>query len=270
MHVTLVPFALALLLVAPLAMADAPSTATPVAPTPASTQVDALDEVERGLQLERPSVTREIVLHHAADAPPRALSLPPAPPAPPAPAPPAPTPHGTWYGWQPLAVDTASIAVVALSVSRFGPSNSEAQWALAAGGAGSFALGGPIIHAAHGRWGAAAGDLALRVGVPLVTGLIGFGIASTQTPSPPAFCNAPAPDQELGCALYPIGNDAMLLGGALLGAGAGALAVSLVDAVFLARTPATAPSEQRPALTWSPTVSVRPEGGASAGIVGRF
>jgi hypothetical protein len=62
----------------------------------------------------------------------------------------------SWYGWQPLIIDGLSIPL------------------LAAAGAGgvTYLVGGPVVHLAHGRPGAALGSAGLRVGLPLVGGLI--------------------------------------------------------------------------------------------------
>jgi hypothetical protein len=40
-------------------------------------------------------------------------------------------------------------------------------------GEATYVLGGPIVHVTHGRWGAAAGSLALRVGLPVAFALLG-------------------------------------------------------------------------------------------------
>jgi hypothetical protein len=262
MNVTPGLIVVAMLLAAPSARADGPPVVAPSART--TPPVDGLAEVERGLRLERHSQQREIVLHHLAD--PRAP-----------PPPPAPTSHPTWYGWQTLAADAASVVIVSFGLTRTETSTSGGMDLLAPvmiyGGAGAFVLGGPIVHAAHGRWTTAMGDLALRVGAPLVAGVVGYGIASTQVTSLPAYCNdPPAGFQGLGCVLDQVGNDSIRAEGALIGAGTGALVASVLDAAVLAHAP-TSPSpveRLQPTLTWSPTVAVRPEGGASAGVVGRF
>jgi hypothetical protein len=99
----------------------------------------------------------------AADAPP----LPPPPPAayyyppPPyyyAPAPP-PKPKREWYGWQTLATDGAALMMVyAGSQSRRGGDSSTYYYAAL----GTYTLGGPIVHFAHGNPGRGVGSLALR------------------------------------------------------------------------------------------------------------
>ena len=75
--------------------------------------------------------------------------------------------HDRWYGWQPMLVDAAASAffVVSAATSR-------------EGGPGPFVIpglvayigGGPIVHGFHGRAATAVGDLAMRLGLPLVIG----------------------------------------------------------------------------------------------------
>jgi hypothetical protein len=61
-----------------------------------------------------------------------------------------------WYGWETLMSDGLSVATFPIYV-----------------GAGGFFLAPPILHASHGRWGAAGVSLALRVALPLAGGLFG-------------------------------------------------------------------------------------------------
>lgn len=86
--------------------------------------------------------------------------------APPPPEPDRPSPGSTtrWYGYQTLLVDAASVGVMLAGASdkRIGPAS--------AIGLGAFALGAPIVHAAHGHPGKAALDLGLRVVVPVGIG----------------------------------------------------------------------------------------------------
>lgn len=76
-----------------------------------------------------------------------------------------------WYGWQTLTTDGVAVgAMVSIGLVR--------DWGVAGAlglvGTSSYLLGAPIIHAAHGRWGAAFGSLGLRT-VPI---LLSVGIAS--------------------------------------------------------------------------------------------
>ena len=70
-----------------------------------------------------------------------------------------------WYGWQTLVTDGAGVSLFVASAAASAHSQ-RAATGLVYGGAATLVLGGPVVHAAHGRWGAAAGSLALRVGLP--------------------------------------------------------------------------------------------------------
>jgi hypothetical protein len=89
-----------------------------------------------------------------------------------------------WYGYQTLGADALSTSLffmgaasLEICISAFGTPthschNEVAELLLLAGTAG-YALGGPSIHVAHGRWDKAGYSLALRV-VPLASA-IGMG-----------------------------------------------------------------------------------------------
>src|SRR5215467_11328850 len=68
-----------------------------------------------------------------------------------------------WYGWQTLLVDGAAIGL--------GVATRNAGVFL-----GAYALGAPIVHVAHERFGEAAGSLGLRVVMPLAAGGAGYSI----------------------------------------------------------------------------------------------
>jgi hypothetical protein len=72
-----------------------------------------------------------------------------------------------WYGWQSLLVDAGSLVLMPL----------------AGAGLVTYALGPPIVHAAHGRGGPALASVLLRVGMPLVLGAAGLGIGALAMPS---------------------------------------------------------------------------------------
>lgn len=76
--------------------------------------------------------------------------------------------ENNWYGGETIVVDLASIATTVVGASA----NSSG---LAVVGLGGLALGGPIVHFAHGRPGAALGSLALRVGLFVAGKFIGDG-----------------------------------------------------------------------------------------------
>jgi hypothetical protein len=103
---------------------------------------------------------------------------------PPAPPPQAPAPDRHWYGWETLAVDGATL-VIGGSVSFAGLASSAyggSSVGLVTGAsilAGGYGLGGPLVHAAHGHWGKAAGSLGTRIGAPLVFALLGRATTPT-------------------------------------------------------------------------------------------
>jgi hypothetical protein len=107
------------------------------------------------------------IRHAGADPPSLALA--------PRPEPPARPRH--WYGWQTLLVDAGSLALAPLGV-----------------GIVTYALGPPVVHAAHGRAGAMLGSLLLRVGLPIVLAVGGAELGSaTSIPNPNANTIAPGP-----------------------------------------------------------------------------
>jgi hypothetical protein len=159
-----------------------------------------------------------------------------------------------WYGWQTLAVDAGSLGV-GLAGSAAGQGGVSAV-ALLAG----YALGAPIVHAAHGRTDAALGDLALRLGAPLVGGAVGYGVgvATFQGCAPGAWL---------------CGRDWSGFGGAVVGGLGGAVTAIILDASVLGRervpkddAAAAAPQGVR----WSPLVAVSPRGEPSVGVGGSF
>ncbi len=115
---------------------------------------------------------------------------PPAPSPVPAPAPsPAEAAARTWYGGQVLAVDGASAISlttgIALASATGAGGSAIADVAVAGlllGGAGTYALGAPVVHIAHGRVGAAALSLGLRIGLPTAGFFLG-GFISPRCPA---------------------------------------------------------------------------------------
>jgi hypothetical protein len=81
-----------------------------------------------------------------------------------------PTLERRWYGWQTLATDAISFGVLATAADS---RDSGPQVAI---GLLGYALGGPVIHAAHGHVGKAFGSLGLRVGAPVVGAVTGFAM----------------------------------------------------------------------------------------------
>jgi hypothetical protein len=95
----------------------------------------------------------------------------------------------SWYGWETLVVDGASVSLMTMAAAS---DNQGAQGPFALGGVVGFSLGAPIVHAAHGRWGIAAADVAMRVGGVFLGGLIGTGIGA-------ATCTREESSGFLGC-----------------------------------------------------------------------
>lgn len=81
--------------------------------------------------------------------------------------------EGDWYGWQLMAVDAASIAMLTLGPS-VAADESEEQAAVITGLAG-YALGAPAVHLAHQDDWTSLESVGLRVGLPLA-GFLGGGL----------------------------------------------------------------------------------------------
>ncbi|HEX8108422.1 MAG TPA: hypothetical protein VF516_11875, partial [Kofleriaceae bacterium] len=122
------------------------------------------------------------------------------PPVPPAPQDPVVAPY---YG---LTLAADGVALVT-AMAALGGGDSESRTRLFQIAAGTYVLGGPLLHVVHGRPGRAAISLAMRVGLPVVAaGLLSSG-------------------HDGWDALVPF----------LLGAVGGTLTASIVDAAVLAR-----------------------------------
>ncbi|MBI2390463.1 MAG: hypothetical protein HYV09_12815 [Deltaproteobacteria bacterium] len=157
------------------------------------------------------------------------------------PPPVSPKPVRTWYGWQNLAIDGAAVTLLYVAGNASGRDNDSFGY----GAVATYALGGPIIHLAHGNPGTALGSLALRVGAPVGGAMLG--------------CAADADSSELGC-----------LGGAVVGFLLGYGTAVAVDAAALAYEEHEAPrawSKTRPLVT--PTASWTGHAG-SIGLQGLF
>lgn len=188
------------------------------------------------LAAARARALRDLARDGAARIPPEATAA----PAPAAARPEASQPareETRWYGWQTLIADGVSIAIL---------------FPVPPAGLAGYALGGPIIHAAHGRWGVTFASLAMRVLTPPLGAIIGAGLDTKS-------CN----NGDFIC--IPTG----LVVGLFIGAG---VAIA-VDAAFLSnetvKEEPAAPkkSARRPFVV--PVLAPRP-GGADVGVVGRF
>jgi hypothetical protein len=139
-----------------------------------------------------------------------------------------------WYGWQNLGVDLAATAILAGGVA------SENKGLLVAG-AGVYAFGSPLVHFSRGHVGRGVGSLALRVGAPLLTGLL--------TEASIDCDNNNCDGAEY---LMPFVTGGMVAIGAAL----------LDDVAFT--------FEREPARTWTPVVTPVAHGGMTLGLAGTF
>jgi hypothetical protein len=159
---------------------------------------------------------------------------------------------GHWYGYQTLGVDLGALALLALSVQS-------ESGGLALASLGTYVVGPPIVHFAHGNIGKGFGDLGLRLGLPVGGALVGVGFA---------------------CVLGGCGGHGDFAGyaaafGGLVGGASGGVAAMIIDWALLSREPSRqAPREPRDAgarrpVTLTPSVAVPPSGGA-LGLGGVF
>lgn len=166
-----------------------------------------------------------------------------------APQPVPPRTEKKWYGWQTLIVDGAVI----VSSIAIGAASSDASNAAGTVFLVGYALGGPIVHWANGQVGMGFASLGLRVGAPVVVGVLGGALAAGASN----------------------GDGYAVLGGAAIGIIAGSIGAVVVDSAVLARKTVTvdAAEERRASLKlkWAPTASYDPKREAfQAGIGGTF
>jgi hypothetical protein len=171
------------------------------------------------------------------------------PPMAAAPAEAPPAQQTRWYGWQTFVADAGALgfAALALGTSSANGSDAAAFVPLAVGG-GSYLLGGPIVHAAHGHWGKAGGSLALRVGLPLLGWAAGYALSGDSCRREYAY------DHE-GC---PFENAAY---GLILGA----VSAMILDAVLLGRERVDDGARGAPSVAFTPL-----NGGGNLSLAGRF
>jgi hypothetical protein len=131
-------------------------------------------------------------------------------------------PETSWYGWQVMATDGAAIGAAVLGYmvgEGQRPSASGTANVLYASSFALYALGGPMVHWAHGNGRKGLTSLGLRAGVPLGGALLGFAIGS-------AVCDSE--DDLIPC---PVGF-------AVMGTFTGMVAAAIVDAGGVAHEPA--------------------------------
>ncbi|NVB78609.1 MAG: hypothetical protein HOV81_09465 [Kofleriaceae bacterium] len=146
--------------------------------------------------------------------------------------------------------------IVALGLMVLGPQSDEHGLSLSGLGFTGWFLAAPLIHAAHGRGGAAAKSLGLRIGLPILGGIAGYRLGPDDTSCvyTPAVDGRPS---EGGC-----GDHGSVIG-ALLGIAAGAGTAMYIDAKYLARY------QTERAVTWSAGIAPM-RGGASLSFSGSF
>ena len=144
--------------------------------------------------------------------------------------------ESTWYGWQTFASDAVStgLFLAAIQLSNGNgllESSAPPSANLAAGlGMAGYVAGAPTIHILHGRPGAAAGSVFLRLGLPIVGGLVGDRLAT-----------CPPPTGDYGnCGLGEI----------IVGFLGGIVAASVVDATALSWEKPSAATEAPTGPTW--------------------
>jgi hypothetical protein len=177
----------------------------------------------------------------------RAQELPPAvQPAPPPAAAPA------WYGWQILIAD-AAVASTLVAADQTGDTKLDPLVVL------GYLVAAPAIHGAHGRAWSAGSSVLLRIGVPAVTALVGFLVAT-------GTCSQPSSPQNAEISIGPCEGE-----GAYIGLFGGMAAVSIFDIARAWQTPGEV--EWRPnrgaGFAWTPLVAPT-SSGATLGMVGRF
>jgi hypothetical protein len=86
--------------------------------------------------------------------------------------PPGPAPEGThssWYGWQTLAADGASLGVFAIGMASWTVEPTVVGYA-------GFLVATPVVHVVNGNVGRGVGSFVLRLFVPLLAGGIGGAV----------------------------------------------------------------------------------------------
>jgi hypothetical protein len=140
------------------------------------------------------------------------------------------------YRGQIVGVDAAALGLVVVGAA--GGNGAAGLGAL------TYVFGGPIVHLAHGNGERAGQSLAMRVGLPLIAGYIGYKM------EPECRGDVCGEDQVVG----------MLAGGLI-----GIVTASVLDATYLGA------SERRvKTRAWTPTLGSNARGTWSLGIAGNF
>ena len=156
-------------------------------------------------------------------------------------APPPSEPLEASYRAQTAGADAAALGLVFVAAGT--KSGGVSQLAL-----GTYMFGAPLVHLAHHRPGRAAGSLALRVGLPILGGVIGAKTYHSSCRASDDTC-----DDDEGPIIQ-----------AALGILGGMIAASVIDTAVLAK------GDEAPARPgWSPTVRANHDG-FSLGVTGSF
>jgi hypothetical protein len=141
------------------------------------------------------------------------------------------------YSNQVLATDLGALGLGGISILLAASSKGDAALIPLVLAGGTYVFGGPIVHAAHSRFGTAAGSLALRIGLPGLGAGIGFLML--------------VGDDSSGWEGFGRAMTAVITAAAL--GGLGAVGASIIDITMLARPGAPPPaSPTRTALTIAP------------------
>lgn len=160
----------------------------------------------------------------------------------------------SWYGWQMLVGFGASDAALlgSIATSQAGGADG-ATMALLASGLAGHGLMGPVTHWAHGHVGKGFASLGLTLAAVATGGASGFALGAaaggTGCGNGGSFCFPVAP-----------------VFGAMIGAGAGLIAMNMVDAFVLGRE-APREGERVGSLSVAPTFDGR---GGGIAVLGRF
>jgi hypothetical protein len=159
----------------------------------------------------------------------------------------------TWYGWQILLADAASIACAAIT------EHGECIVGLA--------LSGPVVHSLHGHVGRGFASLGLRVGLPLLGGIIGASFANCPEQETASSSSGNGHGAGYGTVAVPSFCGLSEMGiGMMIGA-AGAIAVDGIWAFTDGAPVQESPRPSRYAL--SPRLAVG-QNNVAAGIGGTF
>ena len=118
--------------------------------------------------------------------------------------------------------------------------------ALAKLGISAYVLGGPIVHLSKNRGKRALASIAMRIGLPILGGILGDGMTADN------------------CEYYSCGNDAPS-DEQMFGVLVGAVAASTIDALYLAKGDPPAPAH----AALAPTARLT-QGGVALGVRGSF